>query len=358
MLPFLLVLGCGGEPAAAAVDQTCDGLVDWDSWGQGFFTTWCRSCHSATAGDRRGAPPGMDFDTWEEVWALREAIGRVVLEDQTMPVGGGLSEEQLTNLHTLLACDGGGDSSAGVPNEDPVAPTLTAADVEARADRAVAGGLPLASVFFSAYVDILLAHGNDGCPSGWNEPPYATRADIDGCTTADGWVFAGLVDRGTEVEGAEIRETCAGDAWGMDPEGRSLVLGGSLAWTVDAEAGTWSEQLDGSWGYEGAEGWQAELPSTAITVSGEGENAVVVGGISFDDVVVFYDGLRLDAAACPRSIAGGEVRVRDEAGGWSVVSFGEDCSACGDAVYEPDGSVLGEVCLDVGPLWDSLGERG
>lgn len=124
-LALLLGLGCGGppegqpkgepipvfdsgEPEAEAPCPDGEGL-SWDGFGWGFFLTYCNACHSAGASERYGAPVGVDFDRREDV--VRQ-VGRVrarVLEEGTMPLGGGVPPEALDQLEAYLCLiDGGG----------------------------------------------------------------------------------------------------------------------------------------------------------------------------------------------------------------------------------------------------------
>ena len=91
--------------ACADTEIEQDSALGWDAWADGFFSTYCRSCHSADTPDRRGAPSGVDFGTQGEVEALRESICRVVLDEETMPVGGGVVEEDRWLLDRYLGCD-------------------------------------------------------------------------------------------------------------------------------------------------------------------------------------------------------------------------------------------------------------
>jgi uncharacterized membrane protein len=105
----LLLLACSQEEPAAVVAEppaACATApsVTWDDWGHGFFLTWCASCHSKAAPDRRGAPEGMDFDTWPEVQAHADRVRARVLDDGTMPIGGGLYDSDLALLEVLLTC--------------------------------------------------------------------------------------------------------------------------------------------------------------------------------------------------------------------------------------------------------------
>lgn len=118
LLPVLL-LGCGspaGSGAAAESPAPADDAgppaacatapaVTWDNWGRGFFRTWCGACHSATAQERNGAPESLDLESEARVRALRSSIHRSVLEDHTMPLGGGIPEEDLQLLEVYLSCE-------------------------------------------------------------------------------------------------------------------------------------------------------------------------------------------------------------------------------------------------------------
>jgi uncharacterized membrane protein len=105
MLLALLGTGCTGGDGAETADP-CVGVpnVTWSSFGKGFFTTYCTSCHSATAPDRRDAPEGIDFDTLDEVRTYQGAIRLAVLDEGTMPIGGGATEEDLLLLDDFLSC--------------------------------------------------------------------------------------------------------------------------------------------------------------------------------------------------------------------------------------------------------------
>ncbi|MFN7142292.1 MAG: hypothetical protein ACK4YP_00825 [Myxococcota bacterium] len=78
--------------------------VTWDSFGEGFFTTYCQACHSGTAPNRAGAPVGVDFDTEAQVRAQAERVRVRVLDEGTMPVGGGVYEDDRELLARYLAC--------------------------------------------------------------------------------------------------------------------------------------------------------------------------------------------------------------------------------------------------------------
>lgn len=108
-LMMLILAGCSkSEPSAAdtAVVGICDtGLdVTWSNWGAGFFRSYCTSCHSVNTEDRWGAPEGINFDTQEDVTQWMDSIRNAVLVNSTMPVGGGVYDEDLALLDRFLTC--------------------------------------------------------------------------------------------------------------------------------------------------------------------------------------------------------------------------------------------------------------
>ncbi len=99
------LLSCGSSKSidtASAVHDPC--LPTWDGWTDGFIATWCRSCHSASTPDRRGAPEGTNLDTEADALALADRIRARVLEERTMPVGGGVPQAELDLLEDWLTC--------------------------------------------------------------------------------------------------------------------------------------------------------------------------------------------------------------------------------------------------------------
>ena len=104
-LPLLLLAGsCAG--ADQDTDNGCDTAipVSWDGWAEGFFRTYCTSCHGADTTDRWGAPEGIDFDTEADVAQWAQSIEISVLEEGTMPPAGGVYDEDLILLETYLRC--------------------------------------------------------------------------------------------------------------------------------------------------------------------------------------------------------------------------------------------------------------
>ncbi len=112
----IALLGCQEPPAPTVdpgpadtgrvtVDPACvDATATWESFGEGFFTTWCQACHSRTTPQRSGAPEGIDFDTPADLVTWAGAIEQSVLVAESMPLGGGLDEDDRGRLEELLRC--------------------------------------------------------------------------------------------------------------------------------------------------------------------------------------------------------------------------------------------------------------
>lgn len=77
----------------------------WATFGDGFMSAYCRSCHGIDAAERHGAPPGVDFDTEAQAieWAPR-ILARTVGDDADMPPAGGPPPETLLRVRIWLEC--------------------------------------------------------------------------------------------------------------------------------------------------------------------------------------------------------------------------------------------------------------
>ncbi len=110
-MPLLLVLlsACAGDGDSGGDGSACDSgePVGWVSFADGFFATYCRSCHAVGLRERYGAPEGVDFDTEAEVRAQEARIRARALTAGDMPPGGGVVEEDLALLTRYLDCGTG-----------------------------------------------------------------------------------------------------------------------------------------------------------------------------------------------------------------------------------------------------------
>lgn len=80
--------------------------LTWESFGQGFFVSYCNSCHSIHSDDRKGAPLAYVFDTPDQVRLLSDRIFlRSAADNVTMPPGpDDPPEEHRYMLAEWLAC--------------------------------------------------------------------------------------------------------------------------------------------------------------------------------------------------------------------------------------------------------------
>jgi len=108
-LILALLLGCRTAPEDSALGATplCEEgyELSWDNFAHGFFLTYCASCHSESSLNRSGAPEGVDFDTEDQVAAWKDVLEEVVLEEEYMPLGGGVFPEDLVLLEIYLGCE-------------------------------------------------------------------------------------------------------------------------------------------------------------------------------------------------------------------------------------------------------------
>lgn len=94
---------CGGPEATCDEDGP---VVAWENFGDGFFTGYCQGCHASTSTDRFGAPASITFDDEAQVLALRDEVAREVLDEGSMPPGGGVPDDDLDALRRYLDCAG------------------------------------------------------------------------------------------------------------------------------------------------------------------------------------------------------------------------------------------------------------
>lgn len=111
VIPLVALLGCGDKPTESVQDTSpCADAptVTWETWGEGFVTESCQSCHASTSPDRNGAPEDVIFDTEQDVLDRATAVLSVATgESPTMPPEGGVSDDDRALLEIWLTCWGG-----------------------------------------------------------------------------------------------------------------------------------------------------------------------------------------------------------------------------------------------------------
>jgi uncharacterized membrane protein len=94
-----LFLACTGSADSGACTE-----LGWAGYGDVFLRDWCRSCHSAAAPNRFGAPEGMDFDTLDDVHTWIGPIEDTVIGDESMPLGGGIDDASRAEFGEWIGC--------------------------------------------------------------------------------------------------------------------------------------------------------------------------------------------------------------------------------------------------------------
>ncbi len=155
-LLVVLLTGCNSssdEPTGTwFVYDVCDDAPTWDNHAAGFVSTWCQPCHTAqldTPEARQNATPGVNFDTWSDVYDFRNPIRDRVVPDAPatvdlapvrMPPAGGISLEDIDLFVEWIDCGAEGEDD---PPSECATPT-TAGDVvvasQAEADALCAAG--------------------------------------------------------------------------------------------------------------------------------------------------------------------------------------------------------------------------
>ena len=96
---LLLLLSC---QSAMDTAMNCDQETTWHNFGESFFLTWCSSCHAESTDDRHGAPGSVFLDTEADIRRWQDRIRVRVIEEESMPVGGGISTSELELLEDYL----------------------------------------------------------------------------------------------------------------------------------------------------------------------------------------------------------------------------------------------------------------
>ena len=98
-------VGAGGmDVMPTACDETVP-VVTYETFGEGFLSTYCQGCHASAAADRQGAPDALVFDTEDDVYDFQDQILDAVTSDEPrMPPSGGPLEDDRERLTIWLSC--------------------------------------------------------------------------------------------------------------------------------------------------------------------------------------------------------------------------------------------------------------
>ena len=103
---FFLLWACASGKAndTSSIVCTSSDVPSYQEWTNGFLLSKCQPCHASTTTNRYGAPEQVTFDTYEQVDTWIESIARTVLEEETMPPSGGVTDEERALLELWLDC--------------------------------------------------------------------------------------------------------------------------------------------------------------------------------------------------------------------------------------------------------------
>ena len=99
---ILLLLACLSGESDTAID--CSTAPTYSAWTKGFLSSKCQACHAQTAPDRYGAPDAIFFDSYEATVERIELLRSSVLDRETMPPAGGVTDDEKFLLQRWLDC--------------------------------------------------------------------------------------------------------------------------------------------------------------------------------------------------------------------------------------------------------------
>jgi hypothetical protein len=247
--------------------------------------------------------------------------------------------------------DGAGDTSVEFYDYEPPSPEWTAGEARDAIEAALDGRRVTPWDVLDTY-RLLVSLGTTNCPG-----PDGNFEQITGCTTADGYTYAGIAgysgQDGSVGEPQVVQGTLYGDFEILTPDGLRFAEGGgaSAVSTTDATKAedTFSGLLRGTFVYEGggvsfADGYSALLYIDAGR-SSHGNWLTLDGGAGMDGTDIRFDALSVNAIGVCSAGASGAVEVRAPSGHWYTLTFSDDCTSCGPVTF--GGVKLGNECLDL-----------
>ncbi len=109
VLVALGLVACGSDAdPSGPVDADCGDqvpLVSWETFGEGFLSTYCQGCHAQASVNRQGAPQSIIFDTEQDALENKAGILAAATSDpSTMPPNGGPTDGDREKLGIWLTC--------------------------------------------------------------------------------------------------------------------------------------------------------------------------------------------------------------------------------------------------------------
>lgn len=256
----------------------------------------------------------------------------------------------------LLACHDAGketaDSAGGAPVETadtgssfaPLPdPTYTGQQVGDVLNMSLTLGLPDPSSLLATFQGMFAGSDAD-CPT--IDGDYSMTLYVAYCNSDAGWTYQGV--SGFEPgNGADF--WLMGDCYITDADGHTYTCAGELERTTTDDG--FELKMTGIWGYEASPTpWIAKVPSMALWESKDADGVHLDGSYGSGETYMYFDEVTV-ADGCPT----GAVWLRDPAGSWYVLTFGESCDGCGEVTYGDED--LGEACINMATPAESLSVR-
>lgn len=207
-------------------------------------------------------------------------------------------------------------------------------------------GIPNPYDILNTYMALYDEGATANCP-GTNYNFDSPEADNSGCTTGDGYFFAGL----GEVRLREDEQDLHCDCRIVTPDGRMIRGAGNIVISNTNDETFLDVQGSFLRISEDSHSWLNQLPSTNFSMIIEEDMVQLSGGYTINGQAIYFDGFQVTSCQ-ERS---GTIFIRDPSGGWWSWSVEDSCitgrlsfqdELINDA-YEWDSTILD-------PLFDNL----
>ena len=153
---------------------------------------------------------------------------------------------------------------------------------------------------------------------------------------------AGVVD---SMTGAPVTITRGGSTVGYQltiQDGINYAVAGDV---VAVAAGTYTEQFTINKAVT-VQGPNASVAGNGTRVAEAGHNTMTAGGGGgIGGAALYFKEVNFDESICSGSPVSGVMMYRQPGGGWYAFELAEDCSGCGQVIWNED-TDLGSACVD------------
>ena len=197
-------------------------------------------------------------------------------------------------------------------------------------------GVPNPYEILNAYMSLYDEGATPTCP-GTNYNFDSPEVDNSGCTTAEGYLFAGL----GEVRLREDEQDLHCDCRIVTPDGRMIRGAGNVI--ISNRSNEIFLDVKGSFLRisEDVDSWLNQLPSTNLTMRIYGDAVEVSGGYTVNGQAVYFENFQM--TSCPER--SGTIFIRDPSGGWWSWNLEGSCTT-GQLSFQ-------EEIIEVAYDWDS-----